>query len=119
MSIKNTNNTTAGEAVAPATDYDRALIADLSADPEFAEAYLTTALEEFNEEGGAAGLLIALRRVLEARGGLAAAAQKAGLARGSVYRALSENGNPTFSTLSQLAAVAGVQFTFKKCTAPR
>lgn len=40
--------------------------------------------------------------------------QKSGLARQSIYRALSPNGNPTITTLAQLAAVAGLQFTLSK-----
>ncbi|MMT79730.1 DNA-binding protein, partial [Salmonella enterica] len=42
------------------------------------------------------------------------AAKKSGLARQSIYRALSPNGNPTITTLAQLAAVAGLQFTLSK-----
>ncbi|TXE28296.1 DNA-binding protein [Serratia marcescens] len=99
---------------APAADRDKLMIEKLRADPEYADIYLKTALEEINEPGGLGGFLIALRRVLEARGGITEAAKKSGLARQSIYRALSENGNPTLSTLAQLAAVAGLQLTFSK-----
>ncbi|VCV94261.1 hypothetical protein BANRA_05672 [Klebsiella pneumoniae] len=46
--------------------------------------------------------------------GITEAAKKSGLARQSIYRALSPNGNPTITTLAQLAAVAGLQFTLSK-----
>lgn len=102
------------ETVAPAVDRDKLMIETFRADPEYADLYLKTALEEINEEGGLGGFLIALRRVLEARGGIAEAAKKTGLARQSIYRALSEKGNPTVTTLAQLAAVAGLQLTLSK-----
>lgn len=101
-------------ATAPAVERDKLMIEALRADPDYADLYLKTALEEINEEGGLGGFLIALRRVLEARGGIAEAAKKTGLARQSIYRALSEKGNPTVTTLAQLAAVAGLQLTLSK-----
>lgn len=104
----------ASAEAAPAIDRDKLMVEELRADPDYADLYLKTALEEINEPGGLGGFLIALRRVLEARGGLTEAARKSGLARQSIYRALSENGNPTITTLAQLAAVAGLQLTLSK-----
>lgn len=101
-------------AIAPAVDRDKLMIEEFRADPDYADLYLKTALEDINEEGGLGGFLIALRRVLEARGGITNAAKETGLARQSIYRALSENGNPTVTTLAQLAAVAGLQLTLSK-----
>jgi len=54
----------------------RALIAMIRSDPEFAMEYLPIALEELDEEGGEAAFIAALRHVVEARGGIAAIAQK-------------------------------------------
>ncbi|EDQ1914854.1 DNA-binding protein [Salmonella enterica] len=97
-----------------AVDHNAAMIEELRADPDYANAYLANALEEINEPGGLGGFLVALRQVIEARGGISEAAKKSGLARQSIYRALSPNGNPTITTLAQLAAVAGLQFTLSK-----
>lgn len=58
-------------------------------------------LADINEEGGLGGFLIALRRLIEARGGIAETSKKTGLPRQSIYRALSERGNPTVTTLAQ------------------
>jgi DNA-binding phage protein len=44
------------------------VVAMLKADPEFAEAYLATALEEASLPGGQFALLAALRHVAEAQG---------------------------------------------------
>jgi len=97
-----------------AVDHNATMIEELRADPDYANAYLANALEEINESGGLGGFLVALRQIIEARGGISEAAKKSGLARQSIYRALSPNGNPTITTLAQLAAVAGLQFTLSK-----
>ena len=56
-------------------------------------------------------LLIALRRVAEARGGIAKVAKAAGVERESLYRALSPNGNPRLSTLAAVAKAMGLKLT--------
>ena len=95
-------------------DHNAAMIEELRADPDYGNAYLPNALEELDEPGGVGGFLLALRQVIEARGGISEAARKSGLARQSIYRALSPNGNPTITTLAQLTSVAGLQFTLSK-----
>lgn len=50
-------------------DHNAAMIEELRADPDYANAYLANALEEINEPGGLGGFLVALRQVIEARGG--------------------------------------------------
>lgn len=115
MTVANNKGAARKAAVtSPAVDRDKLMIEELRADPDYADIYLKTALEEINEEGGLGGFLIALRRVIEARGGITEASKKTGLARQSIYRALSEKGNPTVTTLAQLAAVAGLKLTLSK-----
>jgi len=75
---------------------DECVIRELREDPKFAVEYLKVALEDTEEP---AVLLIALRRIAEARGGLAKVAKAAGIERESLYRALSAKGNPRLSTL--------------------
>lgn len=93
----------------PAVDYNDMLIAELREDPAYAEIYLQTALEDIYEPGGVAAFLTALRRVIEARGGIGEIAKKSGLGRQNIYRALSENGNPTIKTLTEITRAAGVR----------
>ncbi|EJF5652548.1 DNA-binding protein [Salmonella enterica] len=111
---KKTEHQISKKDYAAAVDHDSAMIEELRDDPEYANAYLACALEDINEPGGLGGFLVALRQVIEARGGITEAAKKSGLARQSIYRALSANGNPTITTLAQLAAVAGLQLTLSK-----
>lgn len=88
--------------------HDAAVVDMLKADPEFADAYLAAALEEADQPGGQAALLAALRHIAEAQG-MAAVAQRAGIPRESLYRALSPNGNPTIKTLLAVLGAAGLQ----------
>jgi len=90
------------------TSHDEAAIRELRADPEFAAEYLKAALEDSDEPGV---LLIALRRVAQARGGIAKVAKAAGVERESLYRALSARGNPRLSTLVAVAKAVGLKLT--------
>ena len=56
-------------------------------------------------------LLIALRRVAKARGGIAKVAKAAGIERESLYRALSVRGNPRLSTLVAVTKAVGLKLT--------
>lgn len=88
--------------------HDVAVVGLLKDDPEFASVYLAAALEESGEPGGQQALLSALRHIAEAQG-MAAVAQRAGMPRESLYRALSPSSNPTIKTLLAVLGAAGLQ----------
>ena len=88
--------------------HDEATVRELRANPKFAAEYLRAALED-NQEPEV--LLIALRRIAEARGGIAKIAKAAGIERESLYRALSERGNPRLSTLVAVTKAVGLKLT--------
>jgi probable addiction module antidote protein len=88
--------------------HDQAMNRKLKEDTEFAVEYLKAALEDTEEPRV---LLIALRRITEARGGFAKVAKAAGIERESLYRALSPRGNPRFSTLVAVAKAVGLKIT--------
>ena len=87
--------------------HDEAVIEMLKADPGFINKYLAAALDEADLPGGQAALLAALRHVAEAQG-MASVAQRAGIPRESLYRALSPKGNPTIKTLLAVINGAGL-----------
>lgn len=68
-----------------------------------AEQYLNAALEEDDPKM----FLLALRNVAEAQGGVASLAEKTKLNRESLYRMLSERGNPEFRSLDALLRALG------------
>ena len=69
--------------------------------------YLKTALEQDSEPRAQ---LIALRRVVQARG-IAKIAKTAGVERESLCRALSTRGNPRLSTLTAVTKAVGLRLT--------
>ena len=87
---------------------NEALVRQLREDPDFAAEYLRAALDDTDEPRV---LLIALRRIAEARGGIAKVAKAAGVERESLYRALSPNGNPRLSTLTAVTKAMGLKLT--------
>jgi probable addiction module antidote protein len=89
--------------------HDDVMIRHIRRDPEFAVEYLKAALEETDEPRV---LLIALRRVVQARG-IATVAKAAGVERESLYRALSAKGNPRLSTLYAVAKAVGLKLTLE------
>lgn len=90
--------------------HDRAIVKELRASADFAAEYLRAALEEEDEPQV---LLIALRQIAEARGGIAKVAKAAGVQRESLYRALSARGNPRLSTLTAVAKAVGLKLTLE------
>lgn len=80
-------------------------IAEELDNPEFASDYLQDALEE----GGIPLFLIALRQVVQHQKGLATVAQETGLGRESLYKTLSEQGNPHLSTVDKILKSVGMK----------
>ena len=89
--------------------HDESMARELRENPDFAAEYLRAAMED---EAEPRVLLVALRRVAEARG-IAKVAKTAGIERESLYRALSPRGNPRFSTLVAVAKAMGLKLTFE------
>jgi probable addiction module antidote protein len=80
------------------------LLMDILKDQERALAYLNAALDESDQRV----FLIALRNITQAQGGIAKVAARSGLNRESLYRALSEKGNPSVQTLT--AVLGALEF---------
>ncbi len=74
--------------------------------PEEMAAYLDAWLEEAPDD--VSGIARALGDIARAKG-MAQVARDAGLSRESLYRALSEDGNPSFATVLKVAKALGVQ----------
>lgn len=88
--------------------HDEVIIKKLRKDRDFAAEYLKAAMEDSDEPQT---LLVALRHVAEARGGMAKIAKSAGVERESLYRALSPHGNPRLSTLVAVTKAMGLTLT--------
>jgi len=80
-------------------------------DPEVASEYLNEAFAS----GDQAVILMAFRNVVEAQeGGFASVAERAHLGRESMYKMLSETGNPKLDTLTAMCHGVGL----KLCVQP-
>jgi probable addiction module antidote protein len=88
--------------------HDEVMVKRLRNSQAFAAEYLKAAMEDAEEPQA---LLVALRHLAEARGGIAKIARAAGIERESLYRALSPRGNPRFSTLVAVTKAMGLTLT--------
>ena len=93
---------------APSLPYEDWLVESLK-DPKEAAAYLEAAIED----GDQAVLMLALRHVAQARGGVAKIARKAKLTREATYRMLSKTGNPELRSLTAVLAATGLRLAVK------
>ena len=92
--------------VPAAVSYHDYLIKRLKEDPEEASGYLNAALEA----GDKKAFFMALRNVIEARGGMTKFARVSKINRVSLYKMLSGKGNPGFLNILLLLQHAGICF---------
>jgi probable addiction module antidote protein len=78
-------------------------------DPEYVALYLNDALHEGSPEE----FYLALRNVIKANQGMSQIAIETELGRESLYKALSESGNPQFSTVQKIVSALGLQISIE------
>lgn len=81
-------------------------------DPSEAAAYLEAVIEEGNQDA----LMLALRQVAMAQGGVASLARRAKVTREAAYRMLSATGNPELRSLNAILGAAGLRLSVKPIT---
>lgn len=97
-----------GRSAAPSLPYEPWLIERLK-NPLEAAAYLEAVLEG----GDQAAIMLALRQIAQARGGVAKIARKANLTREATYKMLSKSGNPELRSLSAVLKATGLRIAVK------
>jgi len=97
-----------GGRPAPSLPYEPWLIERLK-NPLEAAAYLEAVLED----GDQAAIMLALRQVAQARGGVEKIARKAKLTREATYKMLSKSGNPELRSLSAVLKATGLRIAVK------
>jgi probable addiction module antidote protein len=90
--------------------HEAALINSLHRDPELAVEYLNEVLAEADQDE----LMLALRRVSKAFGGIAKLAGNAELNATTLYRTLSRDGNPELRSLIALLRALGMQLAVRR-----
>ena len=81
-------------------------------------AYAVELLNSILADGDQAELLIALRQMAKAFGGVRGMAKKAGLNPNQLYRMLSAEGNPEFRNLSTVLRVMGLRLAVQPIEEP-
>lgn len=85
--------------------HEEATLESFRKHPKFAVEYLNTVLEDGDEQE----LMMALRRVADARGGVQKLARQARLNPTTLYRTLSPRGNPELRSLNALLKAMGMR----------
>jgi probable addiction module antidote protein len=93
--------------------HDEAMAELLKEDPAYALEFLNSILED-GEQGE---LLIVLRQMTKAFGGVQDVAKKANLNPTQLYRTLSEHGNPELRSLSAILKAMGLRLAVEKVSA--
>ena len=94
-------------------NYDDWAVDILKSSKTRTDNFLKLALAEFEKDGDVATLLIALRQVAQAKGGISQLSNKTKIARESLYNILSKNGNPTLTTFKTVIDALGYKMVLK------
>ena len=89
--------------------HENATVASFRKDPAFAAEYLNSILEDGDQEE----LMLALRRLAKAFGGVQKLAEDAELNANTLYRTLSSQGNPELKSLRAVLRAMGMQITVR------
>ena len=106
--ISRTTKHVAKKPLAPSVSHEAWLVERLK-DPAEAAAYIEAAIED----GDQPALMMALRHVAQAQGGIAKLARKSKLTREATYRMLSATGNPELRSLTAILDAAGLRLSVK------
>ena len=93
------------KSAAPHSDHQAMVVEMLREDPEFAAEYLNGVLEDGDQKE----LLLAMRRIAEAFGGVGELAKRTNLHAKTLYRTLSPQGNPELKSLTALLKAMGMR----------
>lgn len=88
------------------SSYEKRLLESLK-EPLEAQAYMEAALEEYEETGETGPLLLALKDVAKAQGGIGALSRRAGLNREHLYRVLSSKSQPRLDKMLAIVSALG------------
>ena len=93
--------------------HDEAMAAEFQKDPAYAVGMLNSILED----GDQSELLIVLRQMAKAFGGVQKVADKANLNATQLYRTLSKEGNPELKSLTAVLKAMGLRLAVERVKA--
>jgi probable addiction module antidote protein len=92
------------------SDFNDTVIQMLREDVAFREEYIKETLSEKDPQA----LIISLRRIIDAVGGIGWLSKQTGLNRTQLYRTVSKDGKPEYFTLTKILNVMGMHFTVER-----
>ncbi|MEP7246742.1 MAG: addiction module antidote protein [Gammaproteobacteria bacterium] len=95
------------------TEYSAASAPFRAADYLRSDTAIAAYIEDMLAGGDARAVPIALRTLADALGGMNALSERSGLSRETLYRTLSEKGNPRLDTLAALLAAFGLRLSVR------
>ena len=98
-----------GEFAMKSRAHDEAMADLYRRDPEFARQVINDILEDENGDQGE--LLVVLRQMAKAFGGVQAVAERAHLNPTQIYRTLSPDGNPALNNFSAILKAMGMRLS--------
>jgi len=99
------------------SDYEDYLKQELK-DPELAQEYLNIALDEYYKDNNLNALLLALKDVAMAMGGIQKLSRQTKLNRQNLYRIFSAQSDPKINTFGSILNGLGFQLAIKKMFEP-
>jgi len=99
------------------TSYEENLIKHLQ-DPELAQAYLETAFESYEQDGDTDALLLAMRDVAEAQGGIGELAKRTRISREHLYDILASKHNPRLDNWLDILSALGFRVRLERQKTP-
>jgi len=88
-------------------------VAFRAADHLRSDTEIAAYIEDMLSEGDPRAMPVALRTVADAAGGITALAEKTGLSRETLYRTLSNKGNPRLDTLAAILGAYGLRLSVR------
>jgi len=95
------------------TSYEEELIEDLK-DPKEAQAYLEAAFEAYEKDGDTKALLLAMRDVAEAQGGIGELAKRTSISRQHLYDILASKHNPRLDNWLSILSALGFRVRLER-----
>jgi probable addiction module antidote protein len=94
-------------------DWNEFFIEKLKNDDELLDMYIRDNIRILREEGNIDLFLVALRNIVNAKGGMTKIANKTHLKRQTLYASLREKGNPRLKNFGKILHAIGLQIDVK------